>query len=216
MKSKFDGIIFDVDGTLTSTNELIFATFNHVTEKYLGKTYTPDEIVEFFGPTEDQLLKQLIPNDYENARKDYYEFYRNNHAEMANLFDGIKSILEYIKSKNTPLGIYTGKGRESTTITLKMLGILDYFDFIATGDDVENHKPSPEGILNFVNNFNLDKDKVLMIGDAPSDVKASRDAGVKIASVVWESYAKDKVLTLESDWVFHSVQELKAFIEESI
>ena len=40
----FDGIIFDIDGTLTATNNLIFATFNHVTEKYLGRTYTPKEI----------------------------------------------------------------------------------------------------------------------------------------------------------------------------
>ncbi|MEN8191510.1 MAG: HAD hydrolase-like protein, partial [Bacteroidota bacterium] len=34
--NKFEGIIFDIDGTLTATNELIFATFNHIAEKYLG------------------------------------------------------------------------------------------------------------------------------------------------------------------------------------
>lgn len=215
-KNKFQGIIFDVDGTLTSTNELIFATFNHVVEKYLKKKFTPSEIVGFFGPTEDQLLKKLIPNDYESARKDYYEFYSNNHKEMASLFEGIKEILEMIKIENIPLGIYTGKGRESTTITLKMLGIFDYFDLIVTGDDVENHKPSPEGILKFIEKYNLNKYNVLMIGDAPSDIKASREAGIKIASVVWESYAKDKVMELDSDWIFHSVEELKDFINSNI
>jgi len=40
---KFKGIIFDIDGTITSTNELIFASFNHITEKYLGRKYSPEE-----------------------------------------------------------------------------------------------------------------------------------------------------------------------------
>ncbi|VAX15772.1 hypothetical protein MNBD_IGNAVI01-645, partial [hydrothermal vent metagenome] len=59
---KFEGIIFDIDGTLTATNELIYATFNHVTKKYLNRTYTPKEITAFFGPTEDVIIKELMSN----------------------------------------------------------------------------------------------------------------------------------------------------------
>ena len=55
-----------------------------------------------------------------------------------------------------------------------------------------------------------------MIGDAPSDIKAAKAAGVKIASVLWDSYSKEKVLTLKSDYFFHSVSELSEFIKNSI
>lgn len=212
----FDGFIFDIDGTLTSTNELIFASFRHVTEKYLNKKVTDEEIISLFGPTEDVILKEWMSEDYDDARKDYFDFYEAQHHAMADVFPGIKDALEFIKSKNIPLSIYTGKGRASSEITLKKIGVLDLFDMIVTGDDVAKHKPSPEGITKFIEAFNLDRKKVLMIGDAPADVLAARSAGVKVASVVWDSYAKEKVLEMKSDYLFETVDELMKFLKENL
>ena len=212
---KFDGIIFDIDGTLTSTNELIFASFNHVSSKYLNKKLTNEEIISLFGPPEDVILKEWFGEDLPGAFEDYYKFYKDEH-HLADIYPGIKEILNFVKSKNVRLGIFTGKGRKSSLITLEALGIDKYFDLIITGDDVVNHKPSGEGINKFVNEFNLDKEKVLMIGDSPGDIKASREAGVKIASVVWDSYSKDKVLKSGSDYLFHSVNELREFLEKNL
>jgi len=212
----FEGIIFDIDGTLTSTNELIFATFRHVTEKYLGKEVTDEEIISLFGPTEDVILKEFMNDKYADARKDYMDFYEAKHHIMADVYPGIIDVVKFIKSKKIPLSIYTGKGRDSSIITLTKIGIIDLFDMIVTGDDVEVHKPSPEGINVFVQKFNLNRDKVLMIGDAPADVIAARGAGVKIASVVWDSYAKQRVLDMKSDYVFETVDELMFFLESEL
>ncbi len=211
----FDGIIFDIDGTLTSTNELIFASFNHVSSKYLNKKLTNEEIISLFGPPEDVILREWFGDNLPDAFDDYYKFYKDEH-HLADIYPGIKGILNFIKSKNIPLGIFTGKGRKSSLITLEALGIDKYFDLIVTGDDVINHKPSGEGITKFVSEFSLDKEKVLMIGDSPGDIKASREAGVKIASVVWDSYSKDKVLKSGSDYLFHSVDELRKFLEKNL
>ncbi|QQS37505.1 MAG: HAD family hydrolase [Ignavibacteriales bacterium] len=212
---KFKGIIFDIDGTLTSTNELIFASFNFITNKYLGKNLTPKEIIALFGPTEDVILKDWCGDNYNTAREEYYSFYRDNH-HMADLYPGIKEVLESIKQKNIPISIYTGKGRDSAIITLSQLGIINYFNMIVTGDDVAEHKPSPEGINKFVVEYNLNPDDVLMIGDAVSDIKAARAAGVSIASVLWDSYSKSEVIKHKSDYVFHSVDELKEMLEKNI
>ena len=67
--NQFKGIIFDIDGTLTSTNDLIFASFNYITKKYLGKTFSNEEIVKWFGPTEDVILKEFCGDNYEKARE---------------------------------------------------------------------------------------------------------------------------------------------------
>lgn len=211
MKSRFKGIIFDVDGTLTFTNQLIFDSFNHITKKYLGKSYTDEEIIALFGPTEDVILKEMCKDEYENARKDYYAYYKDNH-DIARLYEGIKELIIDIYNAGILLSIFTGKGRTSALITLDELGLTDYFDMIVSGDDVENHKPSPEGILMFLNKHNLNPKDVLMIGDAPSDIIAARQCGVEIASVVWDSYAEDEVKKLNSTTVFHSVAELRDFI----
>ena len=211
MKSRFKGIIFDVDGTLTYTNQLIFDSFNHITEKYLGKRFSDEEIIALFGPTEDVILKEICNDDYESARKDYYSYYKDNHS-IAQLYEGIKALIIDIKNADILLSIFTGKGRTSALITLNEHGLTEYFDLIVSGDDVSNHKPSPEGIIKFLNKNNLNPSDVLMIGDAPSDIIAANKAGVEIASVVWDSYSEDEVRKLNSNNIFHTVDELRDYI----
>lgn len=211
MKPKFKGVIFDIDGTLTFTNQLIFDSFNHITQKYLGKPYSNEEVIALFGPTEDVIFKQLFPTQFEQVKKDYYEYYHQNH-QIALLYDGIKELLIDLKNANCILGIYTGKGRTSSLITLNFLGVRELFDLIVTGDDVENHKPSPEGIIKFINEFGLDKKEVIMIGDAPFDIEAAKEAGVEIASVIWDSYSSEKVKAMNPENCFSTVKELREFL----
>lgn len=210
-KNKFNAVIFDIDGTLTFTNQLIFDSFNFIAEKYLGRRFSNEEIIALFGPTEDVIIKQMFPDKYELVRKDYYDYYHRNH-EIAKLYDGIKELLIDLKKSGVILGIFTGKGRISSIITLNFLGIRELFDMIVTGDDVKNHKPSPEGIIKFIETFNLKPEEVLMVGDAPSDIKAAIEAGVNIASVVWDSYSANEVRKLNKETVFETVEELRNFI----
>lgn len=210
-KNKFNAVIFDIDGTLTFTNQLIFDSFNFIAEKYLGKRFSNEEIIALFGPTEDVIIKQMFPDKYELVRKDYYDYYHRNH-EIAKLYDGIRELLIDLKKCGVILGIFTGKGRTSSLITLNFLGIRELFDMIVTGDDVKNHKPSPEGIIKFIETFNLKPEEVLMVGDAPSDIKAAKQAGVNIASVVWDSYSANEVRKLNKETVFETVEQLKNFI----
>ena len=211
MKLKFKGVIFDIDGTLTFTNQLIFDSFNYIAKKYLGKSFTNEEIISLFGPTEDVIFKQLFPNNFEEVKNDYYQYYHRNH-NIALLYDGIKDLLLELKQADCILGIYTGKGRTSSLITLNFLGVRELFDLIVTGDDVENHKPSPEGIIKFIKEFNLSSSEVVMIGDAPSDIIAAREANVEIASVIWDSYSAEKVKELNPVNCFTTVTELRAFL----
>lgn len=213
---KYKGIIFDIDGTLTSTNELIFATFNHIAQKYEGRTYTDEEIIAMFGPTEDVILREKFNGDkFKEVYDEYYKFYRENHPRMADLYPGIVDILKEIKQRKIYTSIFTGKGRKTTEITLEILGIKKFFDMIVTGDDVVNHKPSPEGIFQFLNKFKLNKDEVLMVGDSIADIIAAREAGIDIASVVWDSYAKDEVIKLNS-LHFETVNSFRKWVEERI
>lgn len=208
---EYTGIIFDIDGTLTSTNQLIFDTFNHVAQKYLGKKFSDEEIIAMFGPPEDVILRKLFPENLKEATEDYYNYYKANH-HIAKIYPGMKELIINLKQHSVLLSIFTGKGRRSSLITLNAIDIADYFDMIVTGDDVAEHKPSAEGILQFVKRYNLPKKKVLMIGDAVSDVKAARSAGVKYASVLWDSYGADKVKEMNNHSAFHSVNELSDFI----
>jgi phosphoglycolate phosphatase-like HAD superfamily hydrolase len=62
--------------------------------------------------------------------------------------------------------------------------------------------------------FSLAPSEVLMVGDAVADFKASRETGVDIASVLWDSYGKDDVLKLSPDFLFHDVQKFFEWLKQ--
>jgi len=210
-------IIFDLDGTLTQTNELIFATFNHVAEKHLGKRFSPQEITAMFGPPEEIAIQRLVGKEkYAAAMDDFYSFYELHHPVMASAYDGIREMLDLLKQRGLILAIFTGKGRRTALITLEQIGIRKHFDLIVTGTDVASHKPSPEGICNVMKKFGLDASQVLMVGDSVSDIHAARGAGVLIASVVWDSYGREKVMQMDVDYRFYSVIEFVSWLKKNV
>jgi pyrophosphatase PpaX len=204
---RYSCIIFDMDGTLTQTNQLIYDSFNHIAGKYINRTLTNSQIHDLFGPPEEGAVMQMIgPENLASAMEDYYRFYSNEHARLASIYPGAVDILKYLRSRNVIIALFTGKGRRTTDITLEQFGISSYFDITVTGDDVDEFKPSGNGIRKILERFSLDPSTVLMVGDAVADFKASRETGVDIASVVWDSYGKNEVLKLSPDHLFHDVQ----------
>jgi pyrophosphatase PpaX len=202
-------VIFDMDGTLTQTHRLIFDAFNYIAMKYQGKKYLEAEITAKFGPPEEgALLRVVPPENIDRVMKEYLEFYDSHHNELAQLYPGILDVLQYLRRRGIYLALFTGKGIHTTTITLKKFGLGQYFDMVVTGNDVVNHKPSSEGIRKIMERFGLQPDEVLMVGDSVGDIKASREAGVKVAAALWYSFAKENVLQMKTDYVFHDVIEL--------
>jgi pyrophosphatase PpaX len=213
----YRGILFDMDGTLTSTNQLIFDTFNYVTDKYSNRTYSPEEITKMFGPPEDIAMQRLVAESvYEDAMRDFYLYYRDQHTVKAKLYDGIKDTLQKVYDAGIPLGLFTGKGRTSTEITLKKFDLNKYFRVVITGHDVTRHKPSGEGIHRALQYMNIAPEDALMVGDSVADVRASREAGVDIAVVLWDSFGFDKVIALETQYRFLSIDEFSSWIDKLI
>ena len=208
-------IVFDMDGTLTQTNQLIYDSFNYIAQKYADRSYSFQEITAMFGPPEEGALLAIVkPEQLNEVMRDYLSFYRSHHNQLARLYPGIEEILKYIKKRKKTLALFTGKGTHTTKITLQKFRIDKYFDYLVTGNDVVNHKPSSEGLQIIMDKFMLKPYEVLMVGDAISDVKAAHEAGVKIAAVLWDSYAKEKILQMETDFTFHNVQEFHSWLKD--
>lgn len=202
-------VIFDVDGTLTRTNDLIFASFNHVAEKYLGRRFTPAQIIGLFGPPEEgAVVKVFGPENLDPIMDELLAFYASQHSALASLHAGIEEVLDLLKRHDIRLAVFTGKGRKTTTITLNALHLASYFDLVVSGNDVVHHKPHPEGILRVLERFGISPGEALMVGDSMSDVKAARAAGVPIASVLWDCYDPESIRRENGEWVFERVEDL--------
>ncbi len=210
-------VIFDMDGTLTRTNQLIFASFNHVAEKYLGTRLEPREIVTLFGPPEEGGLATLLGEErVPAAMEDLCRFYEEHHNAMASVHEGVPEVLRFLKTRGVHIALFTGKGHRTTAITLEAIGMADLFDLVVSGSDVVLHKPHPEGIHRVIDRFGLSRDRVLMVGDALSDIRASRAAGVRVAAVLWDCLDPDRVLAAGADLVFHTVTEMDSWFRHNL
>jgi pyrophosphatase PpaX len=188
MEHKFSLVIFDLDGTLVDTHQLIFDSFNHVMKKYKSIELTPSEIMSYFGPPEDVCIKNMIGlTDFEQAWRDYLSYYKT-HLSESMVFHGIPELLKNLKKSASQLGIFTGKGIDTTEATLSYHKLKDFFDVIVTGSDVKRHKPHPEGIELALRKFNVKSSEAVLIGDSLSDYKAAASAGVHFVAAAYDRF----------------------------
>ena len=170
-----------------------------------------------FGPPEEVAIERLVGKERaEEAMDDFCEYYETHHPRLAVAYEGIAEVLQFLKENGILLALFTGKGKRTTLITLGKLGLTQFFDLVVTGTDVENHKPSADGIRKVLKTFRLQPGEVLMVGDSVSDVKAAHEAGVAVAAVLWDSYGKEAVMEMEVDARFHDVREFSSWLRATI
>jgi pyrophosphatase PpaX len=210
----FDAIIFDLDGTLVDSAGLIQGAFNHITGKYLGRHYRMDEITPFFGPSEDDTWRRLLPAGVlEEALAAYYKYYEDNHLEHVKVFEGIPELLRQLSDRGTPLAINTGRGQRTTAMTLRLFGLEEFFRSVVTGDVLQRPKPDPESVRLVCEQLEVGVENTLMIGDSPMDIEAGHAAGAKTAAVFWGTFGLGGDLKdCQADYRFERPPELADFL----
>lgn len=213
MAFKFDALVFDLDGTLVDSARLIFGAFNHVAEHYLGRRYNPEEITQFFGPSEESTWRNLLPPDkVEEGIRRYYQYYRDRQMECT-LFDGVRPLLERLKQIGVPLAIATGRGRKTTLMTVEHLRLREYFPVILTSGDITRPKPDPEVVQLACQRLRVSPERTLMVGDSAMDVEAGRAAGTATAAVLWGSFGLGgPVCEAGPDYAFETPSAFEAFL----
>lgn len=208
-------IIFDLDGTIGNTLPLCIAAFKKAIEPLAGKVLSDKEIIDTFGPSEEGTIQALIPDYYEQGIEDYLRHYRDLHAMCAAPFEGMREVLDYAKDQNIRLAMVTGKGERSTKITLDVFGIRSYFEAIETGSPQGPRKV--QGIQSVLKQLGIAPADSIYVGDAPSDIKASKEAGVPIVSAAWAETAETELLKmLQPDKLFTTIEEFRQYIQQTI
>ncbi len=207
--------IWDLDNTLIASSDLLWGAFAYVAKKYAGRNMTPAEIVSMYGPPEDSVVEKLAGAlQKEDALADFYRFYQDNHDHLVQLFPGILEIIYLLREKGITQTLFTSKNRFSAEITLKKLGIREYFDVVICGDEVVYPKPFPDGVHSIIHRTKVHPDEILYLGDSPLDKEAAQRAGVDFAYVLWDSFHRDTIEKNEARYVFHTVGEFREWITQ--
>lgn len=194
---KYSLMLFDLDGTLADTHQLIFDSFNHILRKYRSIEMTPKEILSYFGPPEEVCIKNMLrPDDFDRVWSDFLEYY-STHLNESRVFGGVQELLKRVKELGKLLGVFTAKGTKTAELTLEYHGIMKLFDIVVTGSSVKNHKPDPEGIVVALTKLGVAAAKTMVIGDSPSDYKASVAAGSDFIAVTYDKIARHRFEGIE-------------------
>lgn len=202
-------ILFDLDGTLIDTNELINESFRH-TFKQFGLEYTHEEILAFNGPPLQATFEKIDLDKAEAMISTYRKHNLAHHDSYVKAFPNVKDTLELLKESGLKLGIVTTKMRKTAIRGMKLTGIYDYFDTIIGLDDITNAKPHPEPVLTAMKYLNADPETTLMIGDNSHDIESGQNAGVKTAGVSWSLKGEE---ALRKYYPTYMLQDMKDLIE---
>lgn len=209
-------LIFDLDGTIGDTLPLCIRAFREAIEPLIGHSLSDQEIIATFGSSEEGTIRALAPQYYDQGVEAYLEFYQTLHGICPESFPGIMELLTWLKENNIPIAMVTGKGFKSTEISLHVFGMRHFFELIETGSPGGPRKA--EGIQAVLDHWkHLSKEQVYYIGDAPSDIEASRKAGIPVVSAAWAATAEpEKLEQLQPDHIFHTISAFTNWIKQNV
>jgi len=207
-------ILFDLDGTLLDTNELIIQSFKHTYKRHLNKHVHKEEIIKSFG----EILKITLDREFgeysEEAIKTYRGFQVENFEKLIAIHNGVGEGVKELHRLGYKLGIVTSRLNESTVKGLKHFGLVDYFESIISADDTEIHKPDPTPAFMALAKLGGKPEETIIVGDSPFDILCGKNAGITAVAVGWSALPMDIILKCEPDYVVESMEELMVLIEK--
>lgn len=190
--------IFDLDGTLLDSDKMIIDTFKHLYDIYNNGIYPSEDYMHSFsGPPIKITLKREFPNIDEKELLDTYGsisllYYKDN----IKLFPNVKEMIENLKKNNIKVAVVTSKSKDKVEYTFKLLNIEDLFDYVVSVNDVNNPKPSPEGVFKVMDKFKIfNKDDIVYIGDSQIDYLTAKNALIKFGLVSFSNRKLEKGCT---------------------
>jgi len=204
----YQAVVFDLDGTVVDSVELIIVSFQHAIREALGQEVSREEAVAWVGRPLREQMELFSPEHADELVEVYREFNHREHDRMLTLYDGILHLLEGLRKAGVKVGLVTSKSRYTTQMAFDLTGIESYFDATICADEAPGNKPSPAPILACLEQLGVDAAASAYVGDSPSDIQAALAAGVAAIGVTWGVFPTDKLQAEKPDVLVHTIPEL--------
>ncbi|GIV09949.1 MAG: pyrophosphatase PpaX [Fimbriimonadales bacterium] len=211
-------ILFDIDGTLIDTVDLIVKALDYTYQKHLGVALPRAELRRLIGLPLKAQMRYLddrvavnIPHELMEADEvAYYKAHRDLERVISEAVQAVRSA--YCKGYAT--GLVTSKNREELQITAPKLALDAFVDTIVTSDDTERHKPAPDPVLKALERLQAAPSHALYIGDTVFDITCGRAAGVLTAAVAWGAHLPEDLRAAQPDYYFETPADLLEWVKQ--
>lgn len=214
-------VIFDLDGTLVSFNFDVRGSRKALLEELASRGFEVSGY-DLTLPTQEildgarrQIAAGEVQEDYKTVRNALYlilDAFEVEGSLKSVPFRDTKETLDELKRRKVRLAVVTNSGRTATMGLLGRSGMIDYFEFVLTRDDVEYLKPNPDGLLRAVSRLSLPAPSILFVGDSVLDILAAKRAGLKVVSVATGNYSAERLKAEGADIVLPRISDLPGVI----
>jgi pyrophosphatase PpaX len=219
-------ILFDLDGTLIDSTDLILQCFQHSWETVCGFYHSREALVQTFGTPLRAAMYRLLDTTEQSASGShvargtatedivdqllaaYRAFNTENHDKLARPFEGASEVLRELRRRGYLIGVVTSKGRDLAVRGLKLCSLEGLIDIAVFLEDTEFHKPRPEPILAALKNLSNSSNNAAYVGDSPHDMAAARAAGVLAVAALWGPGSRTELERENPDVVAESIGDL--------
>lgn len=210
-----EAVLFDFDGTIVDTTELIYESMRLATGEVLGRDLARETLMANVGqplPRQMELLADGRPEKTEKLLEVYLHHNEELHEGLIREFPNVGTSLARLREADLRLAVVTSKRRFSVEKALDSFPDLrDIFDDFVTMEDTTEHKPLPAPLLKGLELLGgVAPARAAYVGDAPFDVTAARDAGVVSVAVSWGAFTAEALRAAGPD---HLVEDLDSAVD---
>ena len=204
MTNKITHVLFDFDGTLLNTNELIIATFQHVLDRHFPGQYNEESILPFLGPPLIDTFTKVSPEKAEQLTAEYREWNVANHDAYARPFPGVHEMLYALKERGIHMALVSTKRRDVIEQGIRLLNLPDdLFETLVAIDDVKNAKPDPEPLQLAMERINH------------HDIEGGHNAGVRTIAVSWSAKGIDFLKQFNPTYIADTMEDIVRIVDEA-
>ena len=216
--SKYDLVLYDLDGTLWDSIPLIMESLKKAYEIVLGGTNrTDDDLMSYIGKPLGDTFSMHDEDTKARLTEAYLDY---NCARMKEnvipIFPGVYDFLSEIRACGVKQGIVTSKRESSAMITIGLLDLEEYFDTMVFREATERAKPHGDPLIEAARRLGItDMSRVLYVGDAVPDILSAGDAGADFALVGWTRMPLEELESLKPDYIIERPEGLPCIIKGS-
>jgi pyrophosphatase PpaX len=208
-------VLYDFDGTLADSTELIMRCYRHTMATHLGQAPPDEEWLSGFGtPLETQIARfSRSPGEHQAMLATYRAHQDELHDTLLRPFPGAAETVMELARRGVALALVTSKLRRGTLRGMELCGITRHFPVIVTPEDVANPKPHPEPVLAALDRLGVPAHEAVFVGDSPHDIAAGRAAGTRTAAVLWGPFPREALLAERPDVLLERQEDVLALVD---
>lgn len=200
-------ILFDIDGTLLNTTELIYQAFEHSLKTNGHEVLSRKQMSSTIGKSLEDCYLDFAPDGDINLLSKTHDEFQLKNPHLAEVFPDTIRTLEKLKSLGFKMAGITNRWKSSGVLSIKYTGLDKYLKFVLYRDDVKKLKPDPEPIFRALGMLDIKKDEAVMVGDSEIDVECGKNAGVKTVGVTY-GFGGEHIRNFSPDFVIDNISEL--------